>query len=130
MTEIKSAFFGIDNLKRKLLPFLLVTTINSAIVSIYLGTVLTAYIPAIAILTVVLFAAYDFIKTHKWIAHSGGIVDPVFVASVVAVAVHPVVVFRYIGIKDLYLHILRHVGIYGIEQLALHILIVICVARA
>lgn len=67
MTEIKSAFFGIDNLKRKLLPFLLVTTINSAIVSIYLGTVLTAYIPAIAILTVVLFAAYDFIKTHKWI---------------------------------------------------------------
>lgn len=67
MTEIKSAFFGIDNLKRKLLPFLLVTTINSAIVSIYLGTVLTSYIPAIAILTVVLFAAYDFIKTHKWI---------------------------------------------------------------
>ena len=67
MTEIKSAFFGIDNLKRKLLPFLLVTTINSAIVSIYLGTVLTAYIPAIAILTVVLFAAYDFIKAHKWI---------------------------------------------------------------
>lgn len=67
MTEAKenTAFFSIQNMSRKALPFLFSVFTAAAAEALYLGSIFNVYTLLTAVLTLIFFRIYDFINVHR-----------------------------------------------------------------
>ena len=60
-----TAFFSIDNLKRKALPFLFTTAVMAAIINLYTENIINIYTVSSMLLTFGVYAMCDFMIKHK-----------------------------------------------------------------
>lgn len=67
MTEAKenTAFFSVQNIQRKALPFLFSVLTSAAAETLYLGSFFSVYTLFTAVLVLIFFRIYDFINAHK-----------------------------------------------------------------
>lgn len=67
MTEAKesTAFFSVQNMSRKALPFLFSVLTAAAAETLYLGNIFNVYTLLTALLTLIFFRIYDFINVHR-----------------------------------------------------------------
>lgn len=67
MTEVKesTAFFSVQNMSRKALPFLFSVITAAAAETLYLGNIFNVYTLLTALLTLIFFRIYDFINVHR-----------------------------------------------------------------
>lgn len=80
MTEAKenTAFFSVQNIQRKALPFLFAVLTVAAAETLYLGRIVNVYTLLTALLTLIFFRIFDFINVHRKL----GI--PVYIALMVS----------------------------------------------
>lgn len=67
MTEAKenTAFFSVQNIKRKALPFLFSVLTSAAAETLYIGSIINIYTLLTALLILIFFRIYDFISAHR-----------------------------------------------------------------